>query len=283
MYAIGIKGIKQMRKSLIFLVFLLVSACALSPTGRRQLMIVSPEEAITASKSAYIQTLAPLKKSGKLDTNLKVSRRVRLITGKLVAQAIQQFPESKEWDWDIRVIENDEVINAWCMAGGKMAIYSGLIKKIKPSDDELAQVLGHEIAHALANHTAEKMSVAMASQLGLATVAIVTGGSSGGNATMASAELAAGVAIQLPNSRQAEFEADRIGIELAARAGYDPRAAETLWQKMSDMGNSDFPDFISTHPNALNRMAILRRLAPEMMPLYSERKVRPIYTFNIGR
>lgn len=272
-----------MRKYLIFLVFLIVSACALSPTGRTQLMLVSPEEAITASKSAYIQTLAPLKKSGKLDTNLKVSRRVRHITGKIVAQAIEQFPETKEWHWDIRVIEDDRVINAWCMAGGKMAIYSGLIKVIQPSDDELAQVLGHEIAHALANHTAEKMSVAMASQLGLATVAIVTGGSSGGNATMASAELAAGVAIQLPNSRQAEIEADRIGIELAARAGYDPRAAETLWQKMSDAGNSDIPEFISTHPNPMHRMANLRKLAPEMMPLYLERKVRPIYTINTGR
>jgi len=272
-----------MKNYIVLFVFLIVSACALSPTGRRQLMIVSPEEAITASRTAYIQTLAPLKKSGKLDTSSKVTRRVRYITGKIITQAIDMFPQTAEWHWDVRVIDDDEIINAWCMAGGKMAVYSGLLKKIKPSDDQLAQVLGHEIAHAIANHTAEKMSMAMASQLGLATVAIVTGSGSGSNSTMASAELAAGVAIQLPNSRKAEIEADRIGIELAAKAGYDPRAAETLWQKMAEVGKADIPEFISTHPNPMNRMATLRELAPKMMPFYLEQKDRPVYSFTVGR
>ncbi len=272
-----------MKKYLFLLLLLGVTACAISPTGRNQLMLVSPQEAIDASRSAYVQTMAPLKKTGKLDTNRKVSKRVKYITGKIIAQTIELYPHTKEWEWDIRVIKDDDVINAWCMAGGKMAIYTGLLKKVKPTDDELAQVLGHEIAHAIANHSAEKMSMAMASQLGLATVAIVAGGGAGGGATMASAELAAALAIQLPNSRQAEIEADRIGIELAARAGYDPRAAETLWQKMSEASKSDIPEFISTHPNPMNRISTMRALVPEMMPYYNERKERPVYTFNPRR
>lgn len=166
------------------------------------------------------------------------------------------------------------------MAGGKMAIYTGLIIRIEPTDDELAQVIGHEIAHALANHTAEKMSVALASRIGLNTVAIASGGNNGGNATLAGAALAAGLAIQLPNSRKAEEEADLIGIELAARAGYDPRAAETLWHKMAEAGDAEIPEFLSTHPNPVNRVSTLRRLAPVMMPYYEEIKERPIYSFD---
>lgn len=270
-----------MKKSLLLCVLLFITACAVSPTGRKQLMLVSPEEAITASKSAYIQTLTPLKKKGKLDNNPKITSRVHYITGKIISQTTELFPRTAEWQWDIRVIDDPEIVNAWCMAGGKMAIYTGLLNKVKPTDDELAQVLGHEIAHAVANHTAEKMSVAMASQLGLATVAIVAGGESG-NAALAGASLAAGLAIQLPNSRTAEIEADRIGIELAARAGYDPRAAETLWLKMSKVGSSNMPEFLSTHPNPMNRMSTLRSLVPEMMPYYLEKKERPVYPLHSG-
>ncbi len=262
------------------LILLIVTACAVSPTGRRQLMIVSPEEAITASQDAYVQTLTPLQESGKVDRSPQVTSRVKRITGKIIAQAIELFPHSRNWNWDIRVIDESETINAWCMAGGKMAIYTGLLIRIRPTDDELAQVIGHEIAHALANHTAEKMSVALASQIGLSTVAIASGGNNGSNATLAGATLAAGLAIQLPNSRKAEEEADLIGIELAARAGYDPRAAETLWQKMAEVGDAEIPEFLSTHPNPVNRVSTLRRLAPVMMPYYEEIKERPVYSFD---
>jgi predicted Zn-dependent protease len=272
-----------MKKYIILFLLLFATACATSPTGRQQLMLVSPEEAITASQSAYTQTLTPLAKSGKLDPDPQVSARVRHITGKIIAQAIRFYPNTTDWHWDIRVIEDPETINAWCMAGGKMAVYTGLLNKIKPTDDELAQVIAHEISHAIAHHTAEKMSVALASQLGLTTVAIVSGGDNGSNATLAGAALAAGLAIQLPNSRKAEAEADRIGIELAARAGYDPRAAETLWQKMSEAGGSGMPEFLSTHPNPMNRTATLRQLAPAMMPYYLEAGERPVYQFKQTR
>jgi predicted Zn-dependent protease len=166
------------------------------------------------------------------------------------------------------------------MAGGKIAVYSGLIIRLNPTDDELAQVMAHEIAHALANHSAEKMSVAMASQIGIMGVAVATANSDYGTAAMTGSVLAAALAVQLPNSRTAETEADQIGIELAARAGYNPYAAVSLWQKMEQVGSSSPIEFLSTHPSPGNRQAALLSLAPRYMAFYQDRSYRPMYLFR---
>ena len=161
-----------------------------------------------------------------------------------------------------------------------MAIYTGLILKIDPTDDELAQVLGHEIAHALANHTAERMSVAMASQMGVLAAGILLDQSA---TTIAAGAAAAQVAVNLPNSRTAETEADRIGIELAARAGYDPHAAVTLWQKMAAVGGGKGPpQFLSTHPSDAQRQQALAKLVPQMMPYYKASPPWPSYPVRVG-
>lgn len=256
---------------------LLLTSCATSPTGRSQLMLISPEQAIHASKEAYVQTLQPLQKKGKVDSDRKTSARVREITGKIVAQAIFLFPKTKEWEWSVKVIEDPDMINAWCMAGGRMAIYTGLIEKLEATDDEIAQVMGHEISHALANHTAEKMSIAMASQLGLMGVAMATGDKEYSGAVLTGTSLAAAVAITLPNSRTAEEEADRMGIELAARAGYDPQAAASLWEKMGKANTKSPPEFLSTHPSSANRQKNLSALADEVMIYYLNKSERPVY------
>jgi predicted Zn-dependent protease len=269
-----------MRKTLTCLMVLLltlVSACATSPTGRRQLMLVSEQQAISASREAYLQTMAPLKKEGKLNSDPRTNARVERITARLVAQAVAMRPDSAKWEWSVGVIDEPETVNAWCMAGGRMAIYTGLLSKIDPTDDELAQVMGHEIAHALANHTAEKMSVAMATQMGI----IVAGAASDRPAVaMSGAAVAATLAIKLPNSRTAETEADRIGIELAARAGYDPYASVSLWEKMAKVGGSRSPEFMSTHPDPDNRMKRLNALAPEMMGYYQAPGERPVHPLH---
>jgi len=163
----------------------------------------------------------------------------------------------------VKVIDDPKTVNAWCMAGGKMAIYSGLIEQLKATDDEIAQVMGHEISHALANHSAERMSIAMANNLALELFK-----QTGSQAVSSMASAAAQVAITLPNSRTAESEADKIGIELAARAGYDPNAAVTLWQKMAKVGGERGLEFLSTHPSPSNREQKLRELIPKMMPYY---------------
>ena len=250
-----------MKKLFIFLAFFALSACTTSPTGRSQFMIVSPEQAISSSREAYAQTLLPLQKEGKVDSNPASSKRIRLITGRIIAQAILLYPNTKSWDWSVKVIDDPETVNAWCMAGGKMAIYTGLINQLNATDDEIAQVMGHEISHALANHTAERMSMALATQLGLSGVAIATGDSVYSGAILQGSSLAAATAITLPNSRTSEAEADQIGIELAARAGYDPRAAATLWQKMARVSGNGPPQFLSTHPSPANRQQTLSTLA----------------------
>jgi predicted Zn-dependent protease len=260
--------------TLIYIGFL--AACATSPTGRSQFMIVSEDQAINSSKAAYVEMLKPYQQQGKLDSDPALNARVKRITGRLIAQAIIMRPETRDWDWSMKIIDDPETVNAWAMAGGKMALYTGLIEQIKPSDDELAQVLAHEISHALAKHTAEKMSVAMASQLGVVAVGAASDNS---QLALTGAALAAKLAVELPNSRTAEAEADRIGIELAAKAGYDPRAAATLWQKMGSLSESRPPQFLSTHPSPQNRQAGLRQLADRMMPYYTAKGERPSFDY----
>jgi len=263
------------RFTILALISLLLIACATSPTGRRQLMLVSEDTAISASKEAYAQTLKPLSEEGKVDNDLVLKKRVTEITERLVAQAVKMRPATARWEWSIKVIDDPEVVNAWCMAGGKMAIYTGLIEKVQTTDDEIAQVMGHEIAHALANHQAEKMSVSMATSVGVAAVGVA---SDRPGVAISGTAVAAMLAVKLPNSRTAETEADRIGIELAAKAGYDPRAAVTLWEKMGKVGGgSRQPQFLSTHPAPENRKQTLGALVPAMMPYYQSKDPRPIF------
>ncbi len=260
-----------------FAAALILTGCATNPvTGRKQFIMVSESEAIAASKQAYAAELAPLAKQGKVDNNPAMTKRVQDITGRLVAQAVKYRPETAKWDWSVKVIDDPKTLNAFCMAGGKMAIYSGLITKLNASDDEIANVMGHEIGHALSNHTAEKMSVAMASQLGAAAVGAAAGSKYGGVA-MSGAAAAAALAVQLPNSRTAESEADRIGIELTAKAGYNPNAAVSLWQKMAKEGGSTPPEFLSTHPAPATRIRELQALAPQVYAYYQDKTPRPTY------
>jgi predicted Zn-dependent protease len=261
--------------STVVLVAALVSACAVSPTGRRQLSLVSESSAIAASKEAYLAQMNELGAAGKLVTDPNVTRRIDQITGRLVAQAVMLRPETAQWEWSVEVIDDPETINAWCMAGGRMAVYTGLIQKLDPTDDELAQVMGHEISHALANHTAEKMSVAMATQAGVAAAGIFAEDNAG--LIMGAAALAAQYAVQLPNSRTAESEADEIGIQIAAKAGYNPNAAVTLWEKMGAASGEGPPQFMSTHPSPTNRQARLRELAPQWMGSYRAATNPPTY------
>ncbi len=262
------------RYTIFLLMTLLIVSCATSPTGRRQLMIVSEDTAIAASKQAYTDMLKPYEEEGKIDNDPVLKGRVYSITGLLIAQAIKMRPETKDWSWSIKIINDPETVNAWAMAGGKMALYSGLVEKLNATDDELAQVLGHEIAHALAKHSAEKMSVYMASSIGVAAVGVAADNK---GLALTGAVLAATLAVQKPNSRTAESEADQIGIELAAKAGYDPRASITLWQKMAKVGGKRPPEFFSTHPSPEKREKTLEALVSKMMPYYQQKGERPFY------
>jgi len=259
---------------MISLMCLTMFSCATSPTGRRQLMLVSEDSAIASSKQAYISTVRELDSAGKLEENQVVKNRIDAITGQLITEAIKMRPDTADWEWSVVVIDDPEMINAWCMAGGRMAIYTGLLIKIEPTDDELAQVMAHEISHALAKHTAEKMSMQMATAVGVAAVGIASDNT---GVALTGAALTAMLAVNLPNSRAAEKEADRIGIELAAKAGFNPAAAATLWNKMAAASKSGTPQFLSTHPAPGNRQEELARLEPEMMKFYFPDAEHPVY------
>jgi predicted Zn-dependent protease len=241
----------------------LVGGCETNPvTGRSQVMIVSESDAQEASAQAYAKTLTQARGERKLDSNTARLARVQQVTNRLVSQATRVVPDSAGWKWEMHVIE-DPNVNAWCMPGGKMAVYTGLLEKINPTDDELAQVIGHEISHALLQHGRERMSRAVATNAALAVGSVATG------VNLSGLENVAMVALELPNSRTAESESDKLGLELAARAGYDPNSAITLWQKMARLsGGSGGPEWLSTHPSDETRIANLKKLVPSMMPLY---------------
>jgi predicted Zn-dependent protease len=243
----------------------LLAACSTNPmTGRSQLMVVSESMAINSSASAYNSMMGGLSKKKQIETETPRAAKVREITDKLIAQAVRFRPDSANWKWEVQVINDPKQVNAFCMAGGKMAIYTGFWEKMKATDDEIAAVMGHEIGHALASHTRERMSVAYSTSAATQILAIAVGAR---NETAALMEMAAVTGIMLPNSRESEVEADQIGIELAARAGYDPKAAVTLWEKMGKLGGNP-PEFLSTHPSPENRAKNLQALGEKVQPYY---------------
>ena len=260
------------------LMLVTLAGCATSPTGRTQFILISPDAAIIESETAYLDTVRQLEDDDKLVNDPLSVARVARITGRLVSIAVADYPESADWKWSVVIVDDTETVNAWCMAGGRMAVYTGLFDQLELTDDEFAQIMGHEISHALANHTAERMSRAMATAAG---VAVVGAASDNSGAAMAGAALIANVALTLPNSRDAENEADILGMVLATKAGYDPEAAVTLWQKMGDLSDDRPAEFLSTHPAPENRQAALNAMIPHMLKINPSRDKAPIHPVTI--
>lgn len=261
-----------MRTLATLLLAVLLGGCAENPiTGRSQFLVVSEEQAIESSASAYREMMADYARRKKIETGTPRARRIQVIAERLIAEAKRLRPDSAGWSWQITVIDEPSTVNAFAMAGGKMGIYTGMWEKLRATDDEIAQVLGHEIGHSIAGDTRERMSVAMGVGVASTVAGIVLSVHERGHQELALTGFgaAAALAITLPNSRAAETAADRTGIELAARAGFDPRAAATLWEKMAGQGSSP-PPFLSTHPSPEDRRERLRDLAVQMDPLYRQ-------------
>jgi predicted Zn-dependent protease len=231
---------------------------------RKQYMLVSEAEVEKGAVESYQQELDGAQKKGALNTDQKQLQRVRAIANRLIPQTTAFRPDARDWKWEINVQKTDE-LNAYCMPGGKIMVYSGIIEQLQLTDGELAAIIGHEIAHALREHTRERVSRAYAQQVGLGVLAVVTGA---GEGVMQLAGQITQVTFGLPHSREQETEADRIGLELMARAGYNPTEAVTLWQKMSAKTGSNGSDFLSTHPSSGNRISDLQANIPKVEPLY---------------
>ena len=232
---------------------------------RRQFLLLSSEEMNQGAALAYKQTLGQAQSKGAVNRDPEQVKRVRTIAARIIPHTAAFRKDAPGWDWEVNVISSPEV-NAWCMPGGKIAFYTGILEKLKLTDAEVAAVMGHEIAHALREHGRERASQQVATNTVIGVGAAILG--VGGAADLAS--LAAEVTLNLPNSRTQETEADRIGVELAARAGYDPRAAVTLWEKMAKLSGSRPPKWMSTHPDPSDRMTDLRAYAEKVMPIYQQ-------------
>lgn len=233
---------------------------------RQQVLLISSQEINKASEQAYRSTLNQAASKGNLLHSGPQLARVKAIAGRLIPATAAFRPDAPAWKWEVSVIEAPD-LNAWCMPGGKIAVYTGLIDKLKITDDELAAVMGHEIAHALREHGRERASRAQMTNLGLSVIGLATGM---GRVATDLAGTIANVTFNLPNSREAEVEADRMGVELAARAGYDPHAAVHLWEKMENQSGQKPPEWLSTHPSGASRISDLAVYAERVEYLYED-------------
>lgn len=236
---------------------------------RKQYMfsMLSTDQVNQMYAQSYQETLTEASGKGLVDNNSAIGKRVQAVGKRLIAQAPVFRPDAAQWQWDVNLIKSDE-LNANCGPGGKIIVYSGLVEQLKLSDDELAAVMGHEIAHALREHGREAMSkaygVQMASQLGAAFGL--------GQGSLQLANTGVQYLMTLPNSRANENEADLIGLELSARAGYNPNAAISLWEKMSKASEGAPPEFMSTHPSSSSRISALQAAVPKVLPFYQQAK-----------
>ena len=267
-----------MMKKILVLSLVLVAGCKSVDTTqpgvvgveRKQSMLVSSDTVNRSAVKAYAQVLAEAQKKGQLNRDAGQLERVRAIANRLIPQTGAFRADAPGWHWEVNVITSKDV-NAWCMPGGKIAFYTGLIEKLQATDAEIAAVMGHEIAHALREHGRERASQAMAQGIGISLVGALLrlpGGAQDLSQTVLD------LTFNLPNSRTDEVEADRIGVELAARSGFDPHAAVTLWEKMSKVGGSQPPQFLSTHPSHASRINDLRGNAEKVMPLYESARAK---------
>ncbi|HZX50837.1 MAG TPA: M48 family metallopeptidase [Pseudomonas sp.] len=235
---------------------------------RKQYMfsMLSSQEVNQMYAQSYKQTLGEASSKGVLDKTSPNAKRLQAIASRLIKQAPRFRPDAAQWQWEVNLIKSPE-LNANCGPGGKIIFYSGIIEKLQLSDDEIAAIMGHEMAHALREHSREAMSraygVALAKQGAGALLGLGEGG-------MAMADTVAQYSLTLPNSRGNENEADLLGLELAARAGYNPNAAVSLWQKMARAGGGAPPEFMSTHPSSDRRITALQAAIPKVMPLYEQ-------------
>ena len=235
------------------------------PSAVRKLVPAEGLERQASQEFSQLKQQAAAKKALAPDDHPQ-TRRLRHIASRLIPHAARFNPRAQQWQWEIILIGSQQV-NAFCMPGGKIAVFSGLLLGLQLSDDEAAAVMGHEIAHALREHARERLAKTELTRLGANLLGEFVGrGKYSGLFDMG------GQLMTLKFSRDDETEADTVGLELAARAGYDPRAGVTLWQKMMAANKGAPPQWLSTHPSGKNRIQEIERHLPEVMPLYEKAK-----------
>jgi predicted Zn-dependent protease len=240
---------------LIALLILFLCGCFTTPSGRSQFMLLSEEEEIALGVNAYAEVLekSDVVKGGPgVDRVRRIGQRIAAVTG-------------KDYEWEFNLVDDPKQVNAFCLPGGKVVVYTGLMN-LAETDDELAVVMGHEIAHATCRHGGSRVSQSVLKGLGLsvAQLFVKTGDEKTDKLLLGALGVGSTLAIELPYSRGDEKEADEVGLRYMYEAGYDPDAAVVFWDKMAGLGGERPPEFLSTHPDPENRMENLRRLAGEL-------------------
>lgn len=250
---------------------LFIAACSSTTTSgltgvnRSQLQLIPAEELNAQADQQYRQVIQGAKTKGQVDTTSNNAKRVDRVFKRLLPHTTVFRPDAQNFNWEINVIKSNEV-NAFAMPGGKMVIYTGIIDRLKLSDDEIAAIIGHEMAHVLREHSRESVSQELLKSSSLSIISSIAGLGSVGDTLL---QQAGELAFSLPFSRKMETEADIIGLELMARAGYNPEASVTLWEKMSSLGGSG-ASILSTHPAGPDRAAELQRQIPKVAHFYKK-------------
>lgn len=248
---------KSKIKVLVLALLLFLTACAISPTGRQQLLLMPEAQLAQMGAEAFQQ----MKRKLPLSRDPRINLRARCVVAALARVVGGR--------WEVAVFDVDEV-NAFALPGGRIGVYRGILR-VAQTPDELAAVLAHEIAHVIAHHHNERVSQQFAAESALSLIqAVAAPESQMGQLAMAALGLGVQVGILMPFSRLQEQEADLVGLELMARAGFDPRAAITLWRKMIQRQEGGPPEWLSTHPSGPRRLRTLAQHLPQVMPLYRE-------------
>lgn len=258
----------------IVVVVLIIHSCATVPvTGRRQLDLVSSSEINTMSATQYQEVI----KKGPLSNNIQQTEMIRSV-GKRIQGAVEKYMALNGWssqlegfNWEFNLIQDDKTVNAWCMPGGKVAFYTAILPICK-DENGIAVVMGHEVAHAIANHGRERMSQGLIEQLGLGTLSAAMGQNPSATNQVFMQAIGMGSNLgMLKFSRTHESEADHIGLIFMAMAGYDPNLAPAFWKRMMEMNKGEKPpEFMSTHPSDETRIKDLQSWMPEAMTYYKK-------------
>lgn len=238
---------------------------------RQQLLLLPASQVDAMALESYQAELTKARGKNSLNTDKANLERIRRIADRLIPQVAVFRADASAWKWEVNLESRNE-LNAYCSPGGKIMFFTGIINQLNLSDDEIAAIMGHEMAHALREHGRERMSQAYAQQTGLNLLGAVTGMSA---STGQMVQVAAQLALTLPHSRGQESEADIMGLELLARAGYNPNAAVSLWQKMAQATGGGQGSFTSTHPSSSERIGHLQAAIPKVMPLYEQARRQP--------
>ncbi len=268
---------KLIRQILILALYILNSGCAsttdggeVGANGKQFLGLTSSAQMNEMANQSFQQVKQDAASKKILNTKPDLVARVKRIADQLIPLTTVFRKDALEWKWETHVITSDE-LNAYCMPGGKIVFYTGIIEKIKMTDGEIAAVMGHEISHALREHGRERMAQEQLKQVGQVGLQILMQTGKIGEGTAQATNVGVGL-ISLKYGRGQETEADDMGLELMARAGYNPQEAVNLWIKMSQAGGAKPPEWMSTHPSDETRIKRIQSLIPRLIPIYQQNK-----------